>query len=167
MSQVKKRIKRLCARCESKENILLYLHKTPKTFLTKSRRSYTKITVFEGSGGSRYVPVCPRCKKLFSRWKVLHVPGESLFITSFVVFGLYLIYLVMDADPLLTPQNKFIYVQIPTLLSGISLVIFGLAYTFIERSKSNPHKYIQINYGITLIKPINSAEWVPVPMTDN
>ena len=167
MSQVKKRIKRLCVRCESKENVSLHLHKTPKAFIAKSRRSYTKITVFEGTGGSGYVPICKQCKKLFSRWKVLHALAESSFIISFTVFGLYLIYLVMDIDPFLTQQNKFIYVQIPTLLSGISLVIFGIAFTLTSRSKSNPHKYIQTNYGMTLIKPINSAEWIPIPMTDN
>lgn len=167
MSRTKKKIKRLCVRCESKENISLHLHKTPKAFLVKSRRSYTKITVFEGTGGSGYVPICQRCKKLFSRWKVLHALAESLFIISFIVFGCYLIYLVMDIDPLLTAQNKFIYVQIPTLLSGISLVIFGIAFTVTSRSNSNPHKFIKINYGMTLIKPINSTEWVPVPMTDN
>ena len=148
MSQTKKKIKRLCVRCESKENVSLHLHKTPKASIVKSRKHYTKITVFEGTGGSGYVPICQRCKKLFSRWKVLHALAESLFLISFIVFGAYLTYLVLlntlDIDPYLTAQNKFIYVEIPTLLSGISLVIFGIAFTVTSRSNSNPHKFIKI-----------------------
>lgn len=166
----KRELKKICVRCETLENVALCLHKTPTKAIVKTRKHYTRVTTFVGSGGSEHVPICHRCKKLFSRWKILHGLAKTLFVISLVVFGLYLIYSVVDIDPysiVTPPQVKFMYVQIPTQISGIFFVIFAISYGYMRISKSNPHKFIQINYGLILIKPMNHSKWYPIPFVES
>ncbi|GAG81846.1 unnamed protein product, partial [marine sediment metagenome] len=107
---VKRELKKICVRCETLENVALHLHTTPEKSIVKSRKYTTTVTTFKGSGGSEHVPICYRCKKLFSRWKILHGLTRPLLIISFVVFGLYLTYSVMDIDKysiITPPEVKF------------------------------------------------------------
>lgn len=167
---VKQEFKKICVRCETLENVALYFHETPTKVKVKSRKYTTTVTTFVGSGGSEHVPICHRCKKLFSRWKILHGLAKNLFIISLTVFGLYVIYSAMDIDKysiVTPPQIKFMYLQIPTLISGILFAFFTIAYILARISKSNLHKFIQINYGVTLIKPMNSSKWVPIPLVES
>ena len=159
-------LKKICVRCESKENISMYRHKTPALSTVKYRRHSTTITTYGGTGGIANVPVCNQCKKLFSRWKILFPLAKTLSVISFVVFALYLIYIVMVPDPFTRAEIKFLYAQLPALISGIFTLIFGIPFIYLKLSPSNPNKFVRIYPTFIVIKPINTDKWVPIPTTD-
>lgn len=160
-----------CVRCESKDNIKQYHHKTPVKQDIKSTKYFTKITTYPGTGGSGYVPVCSQCIRKFTLWKVLFPLFLILLIISFFVFSIILIFTVAPLPDVVMPTQIQKEISSFLTLSGIIVLILFISVMVMKWSLSiNPHNVIKINtryiktksHNIILIKPKKSSSWMPI-----
>ena len=154
-----------CIRCESKDEIKQYRHKTPDKQIIKSGRHYTKITTFPGTGGSGDVPVCSHCYRKFTNGKVLLTLLYIFLVISWLVFGFLLIYIIflvstydpylVEFNPLPTSENYFFLT-----LSGIIAFILFISLVVVKSSNINPHRVINIRKNMIFIKLIKASGWM-------
>lgn len=156
-----------CIRCESEEHIQMYHHKGPDKPI--GSRLYTRITTFPRIGGSGNVPVCSRCYKLFTRWKITRISMFLLLFFQIIVYGYYLLFelvmlqfRILDVEGWKPPPLTTTEV-ILLILGGILLFILSYIHYFIhKKSNSNPSKFINIREYIIKVKPLNADWWTRI-----
>ena len=154
-----------CVRCESKDEIKPYIHKTPDIQITKTRRHYTQITTFRGTGGKGLVPVCSHCHREFTYWKLYK---NILFILNSIFFLLFLAYIIIVAAKVMehftgdfTPLPTNVDYVLLVFSGTISLLLF-ISIRFVNNLDVNPHKSIAIMKNEIFIKPIKASRWNPI-----
>ena len=138
-----------CVRCESEENIENYLHTTPDlASFRRISRHVTRYTTYKGTGGTGYVPVCSRCIKKFSNWKIYNNINLGLTGVIWLFFSLMLVLLMIAGPTSYIPGLKDIPFEIIITGFGVSLtlVIISVIISFYLNivSKSNPKNIINI-----------------------
>ena len=156
-----------CVRCESEENIENYLHTTPDlASFRRISRHVTRYTTYKGTGGTGYVPVCSRCIKKFSNWKIYNNINLGLTGVIWLFFSLMLVLLMIAGPTSYIPGLKDIPFEIIITGFGVSLtlVIISVIISFYLNivSKSNPKNIINIRRRTIRVKPIGGSKWIPI-----
>lgn len=150
-----------CVRCESKDEIKQYYHKTPDKQIVKTTKHFTKITTFPDTGGSGYVPVCSRCTKLFFYGKLTFSLMITFLVISFLVFMFLLLIIITGVTPFSSEFNSHPTNSDYILLmsSGVIALILLVGSLAVKASSINPHKVINIMRNRIYIKPLKASGW--------
>ena len=156
-----------CVRCGSEENIEDYLHTTPDLVTSKRvSRHVTKYTTYKGTGGTGYVPVCSRCIKKFSSWKIYNGISLGLIIVIWLFFSIMLVLLMIAGPGSYIPGLQDIPFEIIQTGFGVSLtlaIISLIISIYLNAfSKSNPKNIINVRRRTIRVKPIGGSKWIPI-----
>lgn len=132
-----------CIKCESKEDLVPYVHR--KKYVKERRRRYTTYGYKNAN-----VIACSKCEKEFRDWRNKY--EDKLNPTICLVCPLFIFLGVLASMVTLTVPLFFIIV-IPSL-TAIILLSFRRKF-----KKSNPHKYIKISGNSVYVRSQNSSTW--------